>query len=123
MITLIIIFGLLTALAGVVIVINPETIFGYLKKNVHKSSVHFLAVVLRLVLGILLIQYADVSRFPLAIQILGWLSIAAAVALAAIGRRGFQALMAWAFGMINRYGHIAGLVALAIGAFLVYAFV
>jgi len=52
---LIVVFGALTLLAGIVIVINPEVIFGFLRNNVEKLSLHILAVVVRLVLGALLI--------------------------------------------------------------------
>ena len=46
---LIIIFGALTLLAGIVIVINPELIFGFLRNNLDKLVLHILAVVVRLV--------------------------------------------------------------------------
>jgi hypothetical protein len=55
MTVLIIIFGALTLLAGIVIVINPEVIFGFLRNNLDKLVLHILAVVVRLVIGVLLI--------------------------------------------------------------------
>jgi hypothetical protein len=50
MTVLIIIFGALTLLAGIVIVINPENIFGLLRKNIEKLELHILAVVINLAL-------------------------------------------------------------------------
>jgi len=89
---IIIVFGALTFLAGVIIVINPEVIFGYLRDNLDKIELHVLAVVVRLLLGALLIFQSDVSRFPLVIEVIGWLSIAAALLLAIMGRRNFNRL-------------------------------
>ena len=63
---LIIIFGALTLLSGIVIVINPEVIFGFLRNNLDKMVLHILAVVVRLVLGVLLIYQSNVSELPLA---------------------------------------------------------
>jgi hypothetical protein len=41
MTALIILFGAVTLLAGVVIVINPEVIFGYLRSNLDKLAIAF----------------------------------------------------------------------------------
>ena len=123
MIILIIIFGALTLLAGIVIAINPEVIFGFLRKNLDKLALHILAVVVRLVLGVLLIYQSDVSKFPFVIEIIGWLSIVAAIVLAAMGRHNFNRLMSWALSFVKTSGRVGGVLAVAFGAFLIYAFV
>jgi len=120
---LIILFGALTLSAGIIIIINPEIIFGYLRKNLDKLSLHILAVTVRLVIGVLLISQANVSTFPLTIEMLGWLSIAAATIFALIGRRNFKRLMSWALSLLKPFGRIGGIFAAAFGAFLIYAFV
>ena len=120
---IIILFGLATLLAGVVIVINPEAIFGVLRKHYEKVSLHVLAVVIRVVLGILLIFYASESKFPIIIEILGWLSLVAAFIFAIIGRQHFLNLMNWAFSLLKTYGRVGGVFAMVFGGFLVYAFV
>jgi len=120
---LIIIFGALTLLAGIVIVINPEVIFGILRKNLDKLVLHILAVVVRLVLGALLIYQSNISKFPFAIEIIGWLSIVAAIFLAVMGRRNFNRLMSWALSLSKPFGRVGGVFAVAFGAFLIYAFV
>ena len=123
MTSIIIIFGLIVFLAGVIIVVNPEIIFGLLRKNLEKVSLQVLAIGIRVVIGILLIQYASESKYPTIIEILGWLSIAAAVTFSVIGRRRFLSLMSWAFSLLRLYGRIGGLFAMAFGGFLVHAFV
>jgi hypothetical protein len=122
MIVLIIIFGALTLLAGIVIVINPEVIFGFLRNNLDKLVVHILAVVVRIVLGVLLIYQSSVSKFPVVIEIIGWLSIVAAIFIAVMGRRNFNRLMSWALSFVKPFGRVGGVLAAVFGAFLIYAF-
>ncbi len=119
----IIIFGALTLLAGLVIVINPDFVFGYLRKNLDRFILHILAVVIRLVLGILLVHQSGISRFPIIIEVIGWLSIVAAISLAVIGRRNFNRLMSWALSLVKPAVRIGGVIAVAFGGFLIYAFV
>jgi len=123
MTVLIILFGGLTLLAGIVIVLNPDIIFGFLRQKLDKLELHILAVVVRLVLGILLIYQSGVSRFPLVVEILGWLSIVAAVSLAVMGRSNFRRLMSWALSLVGVFGRAGGALAVAFGAFLIFAFV
>lgn len=120
---LIIIFGALTLLAGIVIIINPEAIFGLLRNKLDKLALHILAVVIRLVLGALLILQSGASKFPFVIEIIGWLSIIAAISLAVIGRRNFKRLITWALSLAKPFGRAGGVLAAAFGAFLIYAFV
>jgi hypothetical protein len=120
---LIIIFGALTLLTGIVIVINPEIIFGFLRNSLDRLALHIIAVVVRLGLGGLLIYQSSVSKFPLAIEIIGWLSIVAAIILAVMGRRNFNRLMSWALSLLKPFGRVGGFFAMAFGAFLIYAFV
>jgi len=120
---LIIIFGALTLLAGIVIVISPEVIFGFLRNNLDKLVLHILAVVVRLVLGTLLIYQSNISEFPFVIEVIGWLSIVTAIFLAVMGRRNFNRLMSWALSLSKPFGRVGGVVAVAFGAFLIYAFV
>ncbi len=123
MTTLIIIFGVLILLAGVVILVNPEIIFGFLSKHIDKMELQVLAIVVRLAIGVLLIQQSGVSRYPLVIEVIGWLAIAAAVIFTVIGRNNFRRLMSWALSLTKPYGRIGGIVAAGFGAFLIYAFV
>ena len=120
---LIILVGVLILLAGIVIVLNPEIIFSFLRKNLDKLGLYVLASVLRIVLGVLLISQSNVSKFPLVIEIMGWLSIIAAILLAVIGRRNFNRLMSWALSFGKTFNRVGGVLAMAFGAFLVYAFV
>jgi hypothetical protein len=119
----IIIFGVLTLFAGIVILVNPETIFSFLRNNLDKLELHILAVAVRLILGALLISQSGISKFPLAMEIIGWLSIIAAIVLGVIGRYNFKRLMSWSLSLVKPIGRIGGVLAVVFGVFLVYAFV
>jgi hypothetical protein len=123
MTNLIIVFGVLTLIAGIIIIINPEKIFGVLNKHIETLGLYILAVVVRLVLGALLIYQADVSKYPLIIEVLGWLSIVAALSFIGLGRKDFKRVMSWAMSLAKPLGRIAGVFAACFGAFLIHAFV
>jgi len=119
----IIIFGTLTCLAGIVIFVNPEIVFGFLRKHSDKIELQILAIAIRLVLGAFLIYQSGTSKYPFVIEIIGWLSIVAAVFFAVIGRNNFSRLMAWALSQVKTLGRVGGVFASAFGAFLIHAFV
>jgi len=119
----IIVFGILTLLAGVVIIINPEIVFAFLKRYLKKLELQILAIVVRLLLGALLIYLAGVSKFPLVIEVIGWLSIITAITFAIIGRNNFKRLMSCAMSFQKPYGHFGGFIAICFGGFLIYAFI
>ena len=120
---IIILFATTTITAGIIIVINPETIFGLLRKKLESLSLHILAVVVRVILGAALIMFATESRYPTAILILGWISIVAASVLGIMGRTNFKRLMSWALGVAPIFGRIGGLLAILFGGFLIHAVV
>ncbi len=123
MTVIIIVFGTLLLLAGIAIVTSPDVVFGPLRNNSEKLLLHVLAVVVRLILGILLITQADLSKFPLLVEIIGWLSVIAAIVLALMGRNNFMRLMSWAFSLLKPFGRYGGMLVTLFGAFLIYVFV
>ncbi|MES9993659.1 MAG: hypothetical protein ABW098_17050 [Candidatus Thiodiazotropha sp.] len=120
---IIILFGLLILLTGVIILITPEVIIRPLRDYSDKLSLHIVAVAARLILGVLLVSESEASRYPILIEILGWLSIIAAVVLALIGRTNFKRLMTWALSLVDTYGRAGGVLASLFGVFIVYAFI
>ena len=119
----IIIFGSLTCLGGIVIVVNPQIVFGLLRKNYDKIELQIVAVVLRLILGVILIDQSANSKYPLVIEIIGWLSVVAAVCFVLLGRKNFLKLMSWALSQVKSLGRIGGVIASVFGAFLIHAFI
>ena len=118
---LIMLFGFATAIAGIIIVINPDSVFGLLRGKLESLGLHILAVVVRIIIGIALIMYAAESKYPTAILVLGWISIVAASVLGIMGRTNFRRLMSWALSLKPSFGRIGGFLAILFGGFLIHA--
>ena len=81
----------------------------------------YIAVTVRLVMGVALISVAPASLFPITFQVLGSIAIVAAVALAVAGRERIRRFIVW---WSERFStsivRLWLLFGLAFGAFLVY---
>ena len=120
---IVMLFGAATIAAGIIIVINPESVFGLMRRKLNTLGLHILAVVVRIIMGVALIICAAESKYPTAILILGWISIVAASVLGIMGRPNFKRLMSWALSVAPSFGRIGGLLAILFGGFLIYAVV
>lgn len=120
---LIIAFGFLFVVAGTILTVNPKVIIGFLESNKEKVWIHVLAVVVRAIIGICLILQSNISRFPIIVEVFGWLSLIAGIAITVIGRNSFQQLMNWVITMVKPYARLGGLASAAFGVFLIYAFI
>ena len=120
---IILLFGAATLIAGIIIVINPETVFGPIRRNSESLSLHILAVVVRIIIGVALIVCAAESKYPATILIIGWVSIVAASVLGIMGRTNFMRLMSWALSVAPSFGRIGGFLAILFGGFLIHAVV
>jgi len=118
---LVILFGAATMVAGVVIVISPESIFGLIQRHYASLGMHVLAVAGRVILGVALILCATESKYPTVIQVLGWITLLAALAMGIMGRSKFKRLIAWALGIPSIFRRMGGLLAAFFGAFLIHA--
>jgi len=119
----IIAIGCLLVVAGIAITVKPALLFDPLRQHMESRVTYGLAIGVRLLLGILLVALAAQSRFPTAVALLGWLSIAAALTFAAVGQQRFVRMVSWILLRTEQYTRIAGLLAVAIGGFLVYSFI
>ena len=120
---IILIFGILILVAGITMLMNPDAICGPIRSRSESFGFHIFAVVVRLILGIALIFYATESKYPLALQIIGWISLAASSLLLGIGRPRFQKLMIWALNLVSPVRRLGGLLGMLFGGFLVYAMI
>ena len=118
---IVILFGAATLVAGIIILINPETVFGLLRRKSESPGMHILAVVVRIILGVALLLCAAESKYPTTILIIGWISVIAAAVLGVMGRTNFKRLMSWALGLAPSFGRIGGLLAILFGGFLIHA--
>jgi len=120
---IIILFGIATIVAGIIIVINPETVFALIRRKLESLGLHILAVVVRIIIGVALILCATESKYPTTILIIGWISIVAASVLGIMGRTNFMRLMSWALSVAPSFGRIGGFLAILFGGFLIHAVV
>jgi len=119
---LIIAFFILILFAGILLLIDPELIFGFLRNNINNSVIHVIAVLVRLIIGALLITQSGLSKFPFAIEVLGWIFVVAGFTLAVIGQAKFRALVSWVLTNLKSFGRIAGVITIAFSGILIYAF-
>lgn len=123
MVILIILFGILTFLVGIVILMNPDPIFCFLQRQLGKVGLHVLNVVVRIFFGVLLISQSSTAKFSFVIETIGWLCISIAVIITFLGREHFNRLISWAIALVETYNRVAGVLIMIFGAFLIYAFV
>ena len=123
MIKVVIVFGVLITLAGLYMAARPAKFIDRIESLGDRTWVYAAAIGVRAVLGLILVQQAMNSKFPLIIEILGWISLAAAALLAMLGRRRFTRLMLWITARARPFAPVGGLLAVLFGAFLVFAFV
>ena len=120
---IILIFAVLMVLGGIVLLLNPGYIFTPIKKYVASPWLHFFAIIVRLVFGIVLLIAAAESKYPCALQVFGWLLISTALVLAIIGRARFQVLIKWALKLSPLLQQLAAVFAVLLGGFLIYSVV
>jgi hypothetical protein len=120
MATLVSLVGLALILVGIFGIASPQR----LADIVQTWSVRgrFLtAVVVRLVIGITFVFAAPATRFPTAILVLGVMALVVAVALMLVGSKRVDALIQWWFRQSAGFTRGWSILAVLLGAVLVYA--
>ena len=116
---IIICFGIAVALLGLIGIIMPERFRKLL--GAWRSQPRFLfAVIVRLAFGSLLLAAAAELRFPLAMKILGGVSILAAFVLLLLGRDRLDRLVAWWLRLPDEFLRVSTLFVIIFGVFLIY---
>ena len=116
------VFAFFIAMAGIVLMFRPSVLMDFLESNSDKTWIYASAIVVRALLGWIMVQQAIHSKFPLTIEVLGWLMLFAALFLLLLGRSRFTRLIRWLMTKLKQLSRLAGVFALVFGAFLVYAF-
>ena len=114
--------AILIALFGILIIINPETFFGWIENNRTNTMFYYSVIAGRLVFGILFIIAAKYSKYPNLIKFLGYVAIIAAIIFIFIGHNGFQDFLSSMIPSAKPFGPGVGLFGIALGSFLIYAF-
>jgi len=118
---IILLFGIFLIFAGAVLIVSPDYIINHFKKYGDSFSLHFFAVLIRVILGIVFLIVASGSKYPLILQIFGWLAISAALVLSLIGREKFKSLIKWTIKISPLFQRSMGFFAIILGCFFIYA--
>lgn len=109
-------------LAGILLLIKPDIIIGWIENKMENISLYIFAIVVRLVFGILFIMAAKESRYPGVLKFIGYLFVLAAIILIVIGQENFQHFIYSLIPDVEPFAPFIGLLAMAFGGFLIYAF-
>lgn len=113
-------FGALMLLIGVWGVLAPARLSAFVGQFASKGGL-WVAVVIRIVLGLALWFAASASRAPLLLEILGVLALVAAAVLPFIGQERFERLIAWWTNLSASAKRFNALFAVAFGAAVLWA--
>lgn len=116
-----ILLGTLIGLLGLAGIVTPPRLLQIVNAFWGRSSGFYLAIVIRLVFGVILLSVAPLSRFPLAIQVIGLLAIAGALLLPFIGRHRIERLVNWCTSQPEIRIRLWAVVVVLFGLFLIYA--
>ncbi len=79
------------------------------------------AVIIRVVFGALLLSEAANLKFPLAVKIIGAITILAAVVLLLVGQERMDRFIDWWLKQSDKLLRVSSVLAIAFGAFFIYA--
>ena len=88
-------FGVVIVALSVWGVVVPNRLIALVTGSMNRGSGLYVGIGSRVVLGVALIVAAPPARFPTLFAVLGWISIAAAIALPLFGRARLGALLGW----------------------------
>ena len=117
----VLVFGIIVILATAWGILAPGKLMAFVASTMDRQWAIYVAVIVRLALGLALISVAPASRFPIVFQILGWIAIVAAVIIAAAGQERIRRFIAW---WLERFSlavvKLWLLFGMAFGGFIVY---
>ncbi len=117
---IIVLFGALICLAGLVILIAPEK-FKSVMNNWTGQPRFLFAVIVRIVFGAILLAESANLKFPLAMKIIGGITILAAVAILLIGEKRMDRFIALWMRISDNVLRAWSILVFAFGGFLIYA--
>ena len=118
----IIVFGFFIVLAGLLMMIDPKFIYYFLEQNSDSRWLYIVAIVSRVILGTFLILTAKQSKFPVVMNIIGFIALIAALIFLFIGQTNFTEFMNSVIPEVMPFARIWSLVAVGFGALMIYAY-
>ena len=113
--------GVAIAAGGMVCLLFPLQLARLVESLLARGTAKWVAVAVRLALGALLLTGAGSTRHPGAVALFGGLLVVVGVVLLLLPGPRFEALARWSLGLSEGTLRLAGLAALALGAWLAWA--
>ncbi len=113
--------GVLIVAISLVMVARPEVWARFIVRFSRMPYMHLLEILIRVGFGILFLRYADDTKFPLTIEIMGYVLLAVGVGLILTPPSSHRRFAVWSVEKFSKYFRRAGLVSLAFGMFVIYA--
>lgn len=120
--TVFMILGAMMLLMGIFVLIYPDPIFEWIRNGLENDSMYTLSTIGRIFTGILFLVAAKQSRFSRTVFFLGCLALLTATIFFFMGRKNFQVFFIEMLPQFRTYAAVSGLIDMAFGAFLIYAF-
>ena len=113
-------FGLIICFLCIWGLVVPSRLIGFVKDVANRPPGIYVAVAVRVVLGVALLVAAPSSMFPLLFSVLGGVTLAAAAGLVIVGRAGMRRLVSYFAGMPSGFVRVWLVLGFAFGALLVH---
>ena len=118
---LIIFSGLILATTGMLMLIQPRLVMDTLHSLVDEEWLQFVTATSRVVLGSVLLVCAEQTRFPLALQIMGLISLTAGMGITLLPAAAFRHFLSGILKRYRPYARMGSVLLIGAGSFLVYA--
>lgn len=101
--------------------VKPQTAISYIGKFASTNLINYSELIIRLIVGIAFIVYADFSRYPKVFQVIGWFLTVSAIIIMVLPRRWHASYAKyWSEKLPPVFMRIAAPFSLLAGALLVY---
>ena len=116
----VLLFGITVCVFSVWVMVVPERLRQLVSAITNQPWGYYVAAGARFLLGLALIFAAPASRFPIVFQLVGWLTIIAAVGLLIIGQDRLSRLTEWFNRLSDLVIRTWVITAIVFGLFLIY---
>lgn len=117
----IVVFGAGMVGISLALIVNPDVSAEAVLRFVRLRYFHPFEIVTRIGFGVLFVMYADQSKFPTIIRVVGYVLIAVGLGLLVTPPSYHRRFGVWSVEKFSKYFRVAGLGSLAFGVFLIFS--
>ncbi len=118
---LLILYGIWLIAISILILINPKLVVHYFKKAGSTNIINYTEITLRLLWGILLFLFAQLSKFPEFFNIFGLILIVTSIILFTIPRKFHARYAIWSVTLIEPYIRLFAPFSFGLGIYQIYS--